>query len=61
MPGIRAYGLIGTTGLDFDINFSYQFGTTVRSVRMHTVIRPKQANSNTPEAASQRLLRLRYR
>ncbi len=27
MPGIRAYGLIGTTGLDFDVNFSYQFGT----------------------------------
>ena len=27
MPGIRAYGLIGPTGLDFDMNFSYQLGT----------------------------------
>jgi hypothetical protein len=27
MPGIRAYGLVGTTGLDFDVNFSYQLGT----------------------------------
>ena len=27
MPGIRAYGLVGTTGLDFDMNFSYQLGT----------------------------------
>ncbi len=27
MPGIRAYGLIGSTGLDFDMNFSYQLGT----------------------------------
>jgi hypothetical protein len=27
MPSLRGYGLIGTTGLDFDVNFSYQFGT----------------------------------
>ena len=27
MPSMRAYGLIGNTGLDFDVNFSYQLGT----------------------------------
>lgn len=27
MPSLRGYGLIGNTGLDFDVNFSYQLGT----------------------------------
>ena len=27
MPSLRGYGRIGNTGLDFDVNFSYQFGT----------------------------------
>ncbi len=27
MPGLRGYGKIGNTGLDYDLNFSYQFGT----------------------------------
>jgi hypothetical protein len=26
MPALRGYGRIGNTGLDFDVNFSYQFG-----------------------------------
>jgi hypothetical protein len=26
MPSLRGYGRIGDTGLDFDVNFSYQFG-----------------------------------
>ena len=27
MPSLRGYGKVGNTGLDFDVNFSYQFGT----------------------------------
>lgn len=27
MPSLRGYGRVGNTGLDFDANFSYQFGT----------------------------------
>ncbi len=27
MPGLRGYGRIANTGLDYDLNFSYQFGT----------------------------------
>ena len=27
MPSLRGYGKIGNTGIDFDVNFSYQFGT----------------------------------